>query len=275
MDWELYERYRATLVLIGVGFVSFLLLTFQRSSSVRHVKAALVWVTLPAERFLSRLGFSSPDPYGSTPPSIPSEIPSHPVNLLGLQGEQNRALRVYQDENVRLRELLALKGQRWPSAVAADVIGRDPQRWFQDILLDKGREDGLAVDDAVIVWSGKQEALVGRIVETGPHVSKVMLIEDSLSAVAAKVEGASEEDGVVEGTNSNDLYLHYLSRSSHIRIGDSVLTSGLGETFPEGILIGWVEDLGVDSRQLFLEARLRPSMIMRSLRRVLVLVKKG
>ena len=54
MDWELYERYRATM-LLAVAFVSFLLLIFQRTSSVRHIRSALVSVTLPVERFLSRL----------------------------------------------------------------------------------------------------------------------------------------------------------------------------------------------------------------------------
>jgi rod shape-determining protein MreC len=99
-----------------------------------------------------------------------------------------------------------------------------------------------------------------------------MLLQDSLSEVAATIPGANGEDGVVEGTNSHELVLKFLDRGSQVKIGDFVVTSGLGNAFPPGIPIGWVEGLEPDPRQLFMQARLRPAARSNQIRVVLVLV---
>src|SRR5439155_5705184 len=133
------------------------------------------------------------------------------------------------------------------------------------------KDDGLEVDGPVLADVGGREALVGRIVEASAHVSKVMLLQDSLSAVAATVAGDRGEDGVVEGANGHELVLKFLDRASQVKIGDLVTTSGLGKAFPPGVAIGWVEDIEPDPRQLFLQARLRPASRSNRLRTVLVL----
>ncbi|OGR89410.1 MAG: rod shape-determining protein MreC [Elusimicrobia bacterium RIFCSPLOWO2_01_FULL_59_12] len=278
MHWELYERQRATLVLIGVVFLSVLLLAFQRSAVVQHIKSFFVACTFPSQRLFSQL--SAPvTPSSPAAPAIPSapvseELGALPDAAADWRAEKFRALKVLADENARLNALLGLKRERWPRLVAARVVSRDPQRWFQEILLDKGQEDGLQVDDPVIAPVGNYEALVGRIVEAGARTSRVMLVHDSLSAVAATVSGASADDGVVEGSNSQDLYLRYLSRESQVKIGDSVATSGLGRQFPAGVPIGWVRDIQLDDRQLFLQARLNPALAASPLRIVGVLVRR-
>ena len=281
MDWELYERQRATLVFIGVAVISFFLLAFQRSSAVQHIKAFFVSCTFPAQRLLSEWTSASPIEKPVTPPpTAPVEdglMPPIPEanGVVDEHAEQSRALHVLAEENARLSGLLEFKRERWPRLVAARVVSRDPQRWFQEALLDKGVDDGIQIDDPVVALSGNREALVGRVVETGSHTSRVMLIHDSLSSVPATVSEATEsEDGVVEGSNSHDLYLKYLIRDSHVKIGDLVTTSGLGGMFPAGIPIGWVQEIGLDQRQLFLQARLRPAMVSFPLRVVGILIKK-
>jgi len=269
MDWELYERYRATVLFVGVAFVSLLLLAFQRSSPVRHLRTFLVTLTMPTERFLSRVK-SSETPSGVMPGENgqPSE---QRAPAWSWAPESERLMRVLKQENQRMRDLLALRETVAGAPIAAHVAGRDPHRWFQELILDKGKKDGADVDDPVIAVVAGRESLVGRVIEVSDHVAKVMLIQDSLSAVAATVQSASPEEGVVEGSNSHDLYLKYLDRSCPLKIGDAVVTSGLGNTFPEGIPLGWVEEIGLDSRQLFLQARLRPAMQGTPLHEVLVL----
>jgi rod shape-determining protein MreC len=276
MDWELYERQRATLVFIGVAIICFLLLAFQRSSAVQHIKGFFVSCTFPAQRLFSRLTSSAPaeklpDP---APAVSPEASAVSPEGVIDSHAEHARALRVLSDQNSRLGELLDLKRNRWPQLVSARVVSRDPQKWFQELLLDKGEAEGIQEDDSVIAITGTREALVGRILEVGTHSSRVMLVYDSLSSVAAAVAGANAEDGVVEGSNSHDLYLKYLSRDSQIKIGDMIVTSGLGKTFPEGIPIGWVREIELDQRQLFLQARLSPALASQSLRVVGILVRK-
>src|SRR5262249_40848646 len=146
----------------------------------------------------------------------------------GALGEERRKVQRLSEENTRLRDALSLREERWPKSIVCHVVGRDPQRWFQEIVLDKGKDEGLAMDAPVIVASGGREALVGRIVELSAHVSKVMLIQDPLSSVAATVIGDHPDDGVVEGNNSHELVLKYLDRGSQVKVGDAVVTSGLG-----------------------------------------------
>jgi len=268
MDWELYERYRATLVLIGVALLCFLLLAFQRTAAVQHLRSMLIVLTLPSERLLSQV--STPAPSGSAPSPASPATDSSGADGHG-SAEQMREIQVLTDENRRLHDLLDLKQNRWPTSVGAHVVGRDPQRWFQEIVLDKGKEDGIAVDNPVVVVIGGREGLVGRVTEVGTHVAKVMLIQDSLSAVAASVLSAGAEDGVVEGSNGQDLVLKFLDKSSAIKIGDPIVTTGLGQAFPPGILIGWVQDIVLDPRQLFLQARLRPAARANQLHYVMVL----
>ena len=186
-------------------------------------------------------------------------------------GEERRKVEVLKEENARLRDILELKKERWPKAIVARVAGRDPQRWFQEIVLDKGQEEGLEIDAPVLAVVEGREALVGRIVEASGHIAKVMLLQDSLSSVAATVTGVRGEDGVVEGTNTHELLLKYLDRGSEVKIGDMVVTSGLGKAFPPGVPMGWIESIEPDPRQLFLQAKLHPAVRSNQLRVVLVL----
>ncbi len=275
MDWELYERYRSTLLLAGLLLFSALLFAFQKTSTVEYLRTFLVRFALPPQRFVTQM---------KTPVSPEAPVQTVAGDALspdaaqapeGFRGEERRKIQVLSEENGQLREVLGLKREKWPRAIVAHVAGRDPQRWFQEIILDKGKDDGLEMDSPVLVDVGGREALVGRIVETSARVSKVMLLQDSLSAVAATVVGDRGEDGVVEGTNAHELMLKFLDRGSQVKIGDMVQTSGLGKAFPPGVSIGWVENIEPDPRQLFLQAKLRPAGRSNLLRTVLVLVPSG
>src|SRR5882724_5576408 len=171
MDWELYDRYRSTLLLAGLLLVSAVLFIFQRSSSVQYLRAFLVRFALPPQRLLTQLkaplspGRLAPDTGGGE-----SASPDAAALNAVVEGEDRRKIEVLREENERLHNVLDLKKERWPRAIIAHVAGRDPQRWFQEIVLDKGKEDGLEVDGPVLADIGTgREALVGRIVEASAH----------------------------------------------------------------------------------------------------------
>lgn len=273
MDWELYDRFRATLSFAVLLLLSFFLLAFQQSYPVSLLKSVLVRGVLPTERLLYRL---SRRPFTMVRPTAPVPLRTEKP-LLSSSGDlvpdEQRVLNSLVEENKHLRALLELKKDRGFHVVVAQVVARNPQRWFREILLDKGSEEGLAVDNPVLALEGTREGVVGRIIEAGPHVSKVMLLQDPLSAVAGRVSGAANEDGVVEGMDRQELFLRYLRRDSSVKIGDLVTTSGLGGSFPDGVPIGWVEDMAPDARQLFLETQVRPVILSHSLRLVYVLTK--
>src|SRR5262245_52224024 len=106
-----------------------------------------------------------------------------------IQDERQRVL-----EAERLRELLELRQVLPVPTMAAEVVGRDGLPWFRTLTLDKGKQDGIALDAAVLSPTG----VVGRVVAVGPRASRVQLLLDRDSGVAAMIE-RSRVAGVVCG----------------------------------------------------------------------------
>jgi rod shape-determining protein MreC len=168
-------------------------------------------------------------------------------------------------ENKRLRELLAFKNNSIYKAEAAEVIGQDPNLFSRIIIIDKGLNRNLRPDMAVVTFSG----VVGRLIEVGSQVSKVMLITDPNSRLSVRIERTREE-GLLIGTLGANCRLQYLSLDSEVKIGDEVVTSG-GEVYPKGILIGRVIVVGPEADGLSLYALVKPAVKFSQLEEVLCL----
>jgi len=168
-------------------------------------------------------------------------------------------------ENKRLRELLAFKNNSTYKAEAAEVIGQDPNLFSRIIIIDKGLNAKLRPDMAVVTFAG----IVGRLIEVGTQVSKVMLISDPNSRISARIERTREE-GLLIGTLGGNCRLQYLSLDSEVKIGDVVVTSG-GEVYPKGIVIGSVIAVGQEAHGLSLYAVVKPAVKFSRLEEVLCL----
>ena len=167
-------------------------------------------------------------------------------------------------ENERLHSLLGLKQTLKKSSIAALVIGRDPNNWSSVVFIDKGKNDGIVKDMVAISTKG----LVGRIRELGKTMAKVMLINDIDSKVGAIVQ-RSREQGLLIGTPEGNCKLIYLSLDSDINKGDEVLTSGIGGTYPKGVLIGEVIEVAKEKARLYKYAIVKPSSELSKLEEVL------
>jgi len=173
-------------------------------------------------------------------------------------------------EAVRLRELLALQQTLPLDTLAAQVVGRDGVPWFRSLMLDKGEQDGVRLDAAVISATG----VVGRVIAVGPRAARVQVLLDRDSGSAAIVE-RSRVSGVVSGqvsgpdAGSEDLQLKYVSERADVAVGDVVVTSGLDRIYPKGLAIGRVRFVG-EATGLFREIRVEPSARFERLEKVLV-----
>jgi rod shape-determining protein MreC len=179
------------------------------------------------------------------------------------------AMRSERTENVRLRRLLNLEERQPYSLVAAFVVGRSLDRLGGSLTLDKGTVDGVTRDLAILTPDG----LVGRVERSTPHSARVLTLLNRDCAVAVRIE-RSRVDGVLEwefGTQPA-LSLRYISSQEDVRVGDSVVTSGLGGIFPAGIRVGVVSRLGLDPNGLMKEILVRPAVDFRSVEEVLAYV---
>jgi rod shape-determining protein MreC len=151
-------------------------------------------------------------------------------------------------ENKRLKGILNYREEAPYELLSARVIGWTPSLVPFALIIDKGINQGIEKDDPVVTWEEKENledakmAVVGRINEVDPDISKVLLITDSNSELAAMVE-RSREKGVIAGTGGRFLLLKYLSPNADVEVGDLIITSGMGRIFPAGLVIGSVEEV--------------------------------
>jgi len=172
-------------------------------------------------------------------------------------------------ENSRLRRLLDLPAGREFDLVAAQVIAKDTTNWFKTIMINKGSEAGVQRSLPVIATEG----LVGRVVEVMPWTAKVQLLTDPVSSVGALLQ-EQRVTGLVTGDRGQTATVKYLPLMAEVRVGDVVLTSGMGGVFPKGILVGTVTATHRKSGALFQEAAIQPSVDFGRLEEVLVITRE-
>ena len=168
----------------------------------------------------------------------------------------------------RLKELLELKESFSYEMIPSLVISREPGNWFNSVIIDRGRVDGVKENMAVATYYG----LVGRIVSVDSRTAKVLLILDQRSAVGGMIQ-RSRDIGVVKGSESNYCYMEYLSHDADIKINDIIITSGLGSIFPKGIKIGRVVGVKKEKHALFQDVLIRPEVDFTKLEEVFVVKK--
>jgi rod shape-determining protein MreC len=184
-----------------------------------------------------------------------------------LRYANNRYIEV-EKSYIRLLKLLELKDLLEFKTVAAQVVGRDFNGWFRILYIDKGSRDGIAKGMAVTA----PEGLVGQVLVTAPSSAKVLLITDIRSSVAALIQ-RSRSSGIVIGSVNNGCKMKYLKLNADIKIGDRVISSGLGGVFPKGLFIGQVSRIYEGDAGFFLDAEITPGVNMDRLEEVLVIIR--
>lgn len=183
---------------------------------------------------------------------------------------ENMELRENKAEVKRLRSLLDYKQAQEARYVleAARVIARSPNNWYKTLTIDKGAENGIAVNMPVINPYG----LVGKVVSVSSKSSQIWLITDREMAVGAILQETRETRGIVEGLGNNGkLRMINIPYYSLVSEGDRVISSGLSETYPPGILIGLIDDIEKEANGLVLSATVEPSVDFNQLEEVLVI----
>lgn len=142
-------------------------------------------------------------------------------------------------ENARLRALLGSSSQIESDALIAEVLSLEQRSDRHRLILDKGERDGVRVGQAVIDSTG----LLGQVTEVMPGLSKVMLVTDPSHAVPMLNERTGQQV-IAEGTGDRQqLSVRFISVSADIRLGDSLVTSGLGRRFPRGYPVGQISNI--------------------------------
>ena len=186
------------------------------------------------------------------------------AELARVKAEQARMAEL-EAENRHLAELLELRDVLGADAIAANVIGSDATGISHTLILGQGSASGLRPGMAVL----SNQGVVGRIIETSPHASRVLLIDDHNSALDG-FDQRSRARGIVAGMVDDGVIMKYVDRSQDIKAHDTVVTSGLDGIFPRGLLVGTVSGVHREGPGLFLAVQLAPAVSFRELEQVLV-----
>jgi rod shape-determining protein MreC len=171
-------------------------------------------------------------------------------------------------ENEDLRKLLGFKeGNPNLRLTPVHAVGTDPTGLLNAVILDKGSNEGIREDMAVITWRG----LVGRIIDVSPTMSSMLLITDINSSIAGRVQTPeSRAVGVVAGRKEGGLIMRHILQQETIQTGDLVISSGVGGTIPSGIPVGKVVRVQKRNVEMFQEAILEPAADTNKLERLYV-----
>ncbi len=170
-------------------------------------------------------------------------------------------------ENMRLKETLAFKQKSVLKLIPARVIARSADNWSSTVIIDKGSYHGINPGMGVITYLG----LAGRIMEVTSSTSRVMLLSDPSLGVSSLIQ-RSRQEGLVTGTLGNNLIMKYLPDEADMRIGDKVISSGLNNIYPKGILIGKIIEIGKEFSGLSRYAIVEPTVNFSNIEEILVVV---
>jgi rod shape-determining protein MreC len=156
--------------------------------------------------------------------------------------QENRTLlewqtigRELQSQNAALRELLKFTPDPRATYVTAPVIADTSSSYVRSLIVQAGQQDGVVKGQAAITGAG----LVGRVLDVGRRASRILLLTDISARIPVVVE-RTRDQAVMAGNNSENPELHYLPRDVDIKVGDRIVTSGVGGNFPPGLPVGAV-----------------------------------
>lgn len=187
---------------------------------------------------------------------------------------ENTILQQERYELLTLRELYKLDNQYSDyEKVGANIISRDAGNWYQSFTIDKGTEDGIAVDMNVMAEGG----LVGRVTDVGPNWAKVVSIISDNSNVSGKVLATGDnlivsgelelmQDGVIR-------FEQLLDTAGVVAVGDKIVTSNISDKYLPGILIGSISKIELDANKLTKSGYLIPAVDFEHLDIVLVITE--
>jgi rod shape-determining protein MreC len=176
------------------------------------------------------------------------------------------------DENNELRDILDKKESLSDyKQIQATVIGRNPDRWDELLIINKGSTDGIERDMAVITSTG----LIGKVKSSRQFTSTIQLLSstDATNRVSAEVVGKQTYYGQIEGFDpaKERLLLKKIPYEAKIEKGQLVQTSGMGGVFPSRLIIGTVEEVVPDEFGLTQTAFVKPGANFYDMEHVMVI----
>ena len=167
----------------------------------------------------------------------------------------------------RLEKLVGYFDKKERPVITAEVTGRDATQWSKMIFINKGTDHKIEKNLAVMTDAG----IVGHVIHSSAKSSKVLLITDSRSAIDSLFQ-ETRGSGVTVGIGEDVCEMKFVPIVAEVKLGDKVISSGLGGVFPKGLLVGTVADVVKEKQDLFQRITIAPSANLSRLEEVAIVL---
>ena len=262
-------RHTSFFVLLGVLLGQLLLLSIQvtRNQNVRLINVWAAEIFGPFERGFHGAVDGTAEAWASVHDLWAfRESNQHLGSELVLARARIQELSEKASEVDRLKALLQFKEQSPYKSVAAEVIAASPQDGSTTIVIDRGQDAGLEADMPVIT----PEGVVGKIASAYAHTAQILLITDPTCGVGCLLE-KSRTQGILKGSGRDLCELHYVMDDQKVLAGEAIITSGMDQVYPKGLLVGHV--VQSEEGNIYRRITVKPAAALNRLENVLVLFK--
>jgi rod shape-determining protein MreC len=186
------------------------------------------------------------------------ELNSAKEELNKLRSE-NASLKIVEDENRALRELLQFTEEKKYSYIVSRVISRgsisDVSGRTESIIINRGRKNGVVLGAAVVDSNG---VLIGKVSSLKDVSAQVDILNSSRCKVAASILDFTGTSGVVTGELGLSVVMNTIPQDLVLNLGNTAITSGLEEMIPRGLVIGKIISINKENNELWQTAQIEP-----------------
>ncbi len=271
--WALIKKYRVyilTAIIILVAFI-FYSLNLKDKEHANAFERGVMYVMTPLYRAAALVNGNAADVWNDYVALLDVRRENkqlrESVKILNARVmESHEAVLAHE----RLKKLLDLKNSFQVPSLTGTVIGEDGSPWFKTLVIDRGESDGVREGMPVVSTAG----VVGQVVKVAGNSSRILLLTDHASGIAGLIQ-RSRARGVVKGKGGGRCTLEFTLREDDVKVGDAVITSGIGGIFPKGLPIGEVTMVKKGEYGIFQTIEVRPAVNISRLEEVLVLLQQN
>lgn len=255
--------------LLGLVFISILLMYFDnRDDHLDTVRKSIGVAVYPLKvivdapvRFWGWLGDST-----TSRNDLELELSRLKAERL-LTNARLQKLNALEAENARLRAMLDARAQMRDKARVAEIMSVDANPYDHSLVIDVGTQEGVFDGQALVDADG----VVGQVIKAGLMTSQAMLISDTNHALPVEVNRNGLRT-IVVGTGTIDrLELPFVVNNADIRVGDLLVTSGLGGAFPAGYPVATVESVTRIPQEPYADVTATPAAALGQVREVMLI----
>ena len=262
------------LLVLSVVCIIFLIITSFLADSVPFLNNICGSIIVPMEQGVNTVG----DCINERVENIrdTKEIRKENEELQAREDELRQIIKLQESDQTELKNLRELYelDQKYESydKVGARIIASDSSTWYSTFTIDKGTEDGIAVDMNVIAGNG----LVGIVYSVGKNYAKVRSIIDDTSYVSGMFSNESDQcivNGDLKSISDGYITVDHIDKNAKIADGDEIVTSNISSKFLPGITIGYISDVTLDDNNLTQSGKVTPVVDFKHLEEVLVITQ--